>query len=157
VDLDTDEVEAQGAETPAPPADDLTKKIARLEADNFKLREERRRADFIQRHGDEVAELVPPSLPADEAETLAERLKERLAVAQPVQTEQATEEAPREEPTPQEIALAAVSKGSEGSSSSPSRPTPEEALELVKNNPDELPRLKKVYGENVLARLPGNQ
>lgn len=102
----------------------------------------------------DVQDLVPTSLTPKERWDFAEKIQQRFGAQQQTQTEQATVTEAQEAPTPQELTIAAVARGSEGNPSPSAGMSPEEALALAKNNPDEYVRLKR-SGAVSLERLPG--
>lgn len=113
----------------------LQKKIEELEKDNFKYREDHRKAAeeaFLSKFGKEIAEEVA-DLPEDKREAWAEK----LLSLQPKKDEPATDEpAPVDTPTEETATgLAAVVKPASGTQVPPEPLTPKQILELGKTNP----------------------
>jgi hypothetical protein len=96
-DLDQGFEEEESQQVDEPNIAELQKKLAKLEQDNYKLREERRRAEFETKYGAEIAAEVA-DLPEDKRETWAEKLlKLQTSDAPPEQNEPAPEETPKVE------------------------------------------------------------
>jgi hypothetical protein len=136
----------------------LQRELEKVRKEAMTARLELRRAQLEKEYGTEIVELIPEALPQTEWGDFAEKLQTFRGQTPPepqIQTEQATEPVVQETLSPQEQAIAAVAKGSEGISSPSAGMSPEEALVLAKNNPEEYLRLKKT-GAVSLERLPGN-
>jgi C-terminal processing protease CtpA/Prc len=153
-----DEVETRIDEAAAAgtPDDQLRKLRNELKALRVRTKEsEALAANAFEARFADVQDLVPSSLTPKERWDFAEKIQQRFgAQQQQTQTEQATVTEAQEAPTPQELTIAAVAKGSEGNPSPSAGMSPEEALALAKNNPDEYLRLKR-SGAVSLERLPG--
>jgi len=98
-------------------SDDVAKRLAKLEKDNAKLREENknarlklRRSEIQEGYGSQIAELIPEELPQDKWQEYAEKLKGLVPSTQPPEGED-TEAATKWEPSEDEKRLAAVNKG----------------------------------------------
>lgn len=142
-DLDQDVEEP--AETPGPTAEQLTpdywqRKAEKAGREAQQLRTRLRRTEMTAKHGADIVELIPETLPLKEQESLADKLAERLRVA-PSETVEVTEEAAPVEPTPQEQRLATVNSSSPSSSPAVARISAREWMDIRQKNPAEANKL----------------
>lgn len=145
-DFDT---EAQGAQDGADQLAALQKKIAELEKDNAKYREERRKASeqaFLSKYGEEIAAEVA-DLPEDKREAWADKLLALKSSAPTGSDEPAPVEVPKVETKP---GLAAVVKDPAPGAAEGQTLTPEEFKRYV--DAEGLNAAAQKYGH--LVRFP---
>ena len=124
--FDTEEQGSQDEQS----IEELQKKLARLEKDNQKYREERRKsqeAAFLEKYGEEIVAEV-----ADLPEELRGKWAEKLLASKPQATPEADEPAP-EEPSKVEVpaGLAAVAQAPATGGPEPQTMTPDEFKQHV--------------------------
>ena len=123
----------------------LQKKIAALEKDNKKLRDERRKAEFVGKYGEEIAAEV-----ADLPDDIREAWAEKLLKLQPKQEPEVDESAPEPETPTVEVpaGLAAVANAPAAGAPEAQKMTPDEFRQHVEQ--DGLVVAAQKYGHMVV-------
>jgi hypothetical protein len=134
LDLDVGEPEADAAPAPTGESGD-DPRYRKLQNENRSLRERLRRSEIQAEHGEQIASLIPTSLPLNEWPEYAEKLSALIPKAPaPESADSEPANAPSEERTEREERLAAVA-APQATGTQPEVLSAKEIGELMKSDP----------------------